>query len=262
MTIDRRAFVVMAGLLASAAAAPILGASLAQAAQIKIATEGTYKPFSFFTAGGELTGFDVELSLAICKAAGLDCVMVTMDNDSTIPALNDKKIDAISTGMSITEKRKKAVAFTDPIRSSGKQFVSCTPDKFPDVSPEALKGHIIGTQSSTASADFIQGRYAGSDVRLYKSMDEAFQDLTAGRLDLALAQVAVAYDFMHSPAGAGCKFVGQRLEDAKYFGDGVGIALRKDDAELKAALDGGLRKIIDDGTYKAINDKYFPFSLR
>jgi len=49
----------------------ILGAGAGQAAEVKIATEGTYRPFSYFTAGGELTGFDVELTLAICKAAGL-----------------------------------------------------------------------------------------------------------------------------------------------------------------------------------------------
>ena len=258
MIMARRRILLAAAVLA----ALVFGPANSQAAQIKIATEGTYKPFSYFTAAGQLTGFDVELTLAICKAAGLDCVMVVMELDATTPALNEKKIDAISVGMTITEKHKKAVLLTDSIRSTGKQFVSCTPDKFPDVSPEALKDHIIATQSGTSNADFFQGKYGASDVRLYKSMDEAFQDLTAGRVELALAQIAVGYDFIQSPAGAGCKFVGSRLEDPKYFGDGVGIAVRKGDVELKAALDEGLRKVIADGTYKAINDKYFPFSLR
>ena len=260
MAVARRFFLATMALLVCPTSA-ILGAGAGQAAEVKIATEGTYRPFSYFTAGGELTGFDVELTLAICKAAGLACVMVTMDNDAVLPALKDGKVDAIATGMSVTEKRKKIVAFTERTRSSGKQFVSCTPDKFTDVSPAALKGHIIGTQTGTTNADFFQAEYAGSDVRLYKSTDEAFQDLTAGRIELALSQLAVGYDFTVSPAGAGCKFVGPRVENPKYFGEGVAIALRPADVDLKAAFDAGLRKVLADGTYKAINDKYFPFSL-
>ena len=110
--------------------------------------------------------------------------MVTMELDAMMPALNDKKIDAMAAGMTITEKHKKTLAFTDRIRSSGKQFVSCTPDKFPDTSPEALKA-ASGTQAGTSNADFFQANYAGSDIRLYKSMDEAFQDLGSGRIELA-----------------------------------------------------------------------------
>ncbi len=67
---------------------------------------------------------------------------------------------------------------------------------------------------------------------------------------------------MQSPAGKGCQFVGARLEDPKYFGTGVGLALRLGDTELAEKLNAGLKKIVDDGTYKALNDKYFPFSLR
>jgi lysine-arginine-ornithine-binding protein len=247
-------------LLASVALA-VFPARPAQAAEVKVASEGTFKPFSFFTAGGQLTGFDVELVQAICKAAGLDCVMVTMDYEGMMPALKEKKIDVIASGMSITAKRKKVVAFTDRVRASGKRFVACAPDKFPKIGPDDLKGHIVGTQADTTSADYIKALYAGSDIRLYKSMDEAFADLSAGRLDLALAQDATGYAFTTSPAGKGCAFVGDRLDDPKYFGEGVGLALRQSDADLVAALNAGIRKVLADGTYKALNAKYFPFAV-
>lgn len=258
MTMLRRCVLPMAAVLAIVT----LAAGAARADEIKIATEGTYKPFSYYTPSGELTGFDVESTLAICKAAGLDCKMVIMELDATLPALNDKKIDAIAVGSTITEKHKKKALYTDPIRSAGKQFVSCEPDKFPDTSPDALKGHTIATQSGTSNADFFQAKYPGSDIRLYKSMDEAFQDLGSGRVELALAQTGVAYAFMQSPEGKGCKFVGARLEDPTIFGTGVGIQLRLGDTELAEKFNAGLKKILEDGTYKALNDKYFPFSLR
>ena len=258
MTMLNRFALAMAVVLAALA----FVAGTARADEIKIATEGTYKPFSYYTASGELTGFDVESTLAICKAAGLDCKMVIMELDAMIPALNDKKIDVMAAGTTITEKHKKQTLFTDMVRSAGKQFVSCEPDKFPDTSPDALKGHTIATQSGTSNADFFQAKYPGSDIRLYKSMDEAFQDLGSGRVELALAQTGVAYAFMQSPEGKGCKFVGARLEDPTIFGTGVGIQLRLGDTELAEKFNAGLKKILEDGTYKALNDKYFPFSLR
>lgn len=254
-------FLIAASALVVCSMLTLPGGALAQGAQIKIGTEGTYKPYSFFTSGGELTGFDVELVQAICAAAKLDCVMVTMDYDGMVPALNEKKLDAIASGMTITEKRKKTLAFTDRIRSSGKHFVTCAPDKFTDTSPEALKGHIVGTQTGTTNADYFQALYTGSDIRLYKTMDEAFQDLAAGRLDLVLAQEGPAYDFANSSAGKGCKLVGARLDDPKYFGEGVGIAFRQSDTDLVAAFNAGIKQVLADGTYKKLNDKYFSFSL-
>jgi polar amino acid transport system substrate-binding protein len=258
MTMFRRFALPMAAVLAVLT----LAAGTVRADQIRIATEGTYKPFSYFTPSGELTGFDVESTLAICKAAGLDCKMVVMELDAMVPALNDKKIDAMAVGQTITPKHLKQTGMTDSIRTAGKQFVSCTPEKFPDTSPEALKGHSIGTQAGTSNADYFQAKYPGSDIRLYKSMDEAFQDLGSGRIELALAQTGVAWGFMQSPEGKGCQFVGAKLADPKLFGTGVGISTRLGDTQLLDAFNAGLKKILDDGTYKALNDKYFPFSLR
>ena len=242
----------------------LLGPGAARAADlgtIKVATEGTYKPFSYFNPGGELIGFDVELIKAVCSAANIKCVVATMDYEGMIPALNAKQIDVIAAGFAVTEKRKKVVAFTDRIRSAGRQFVSCTPDKFSDISPTGLKGHVIGTQSGTTNADYFQANYGGSDIRLYKSMDEAYQDLSAGRVELVLSQIGPAYSFMTSDAGKACKFVGPVLEDAKVFGNGVAFAVRQSDAELLTALNAGIAKVIADGTYKTLNAKYVPFDL-
>jgi len=237
------------------------GSAHAQDTAIKIGTEGTYAPFSYYTADGKLTGFDVELTQALCEGAKIRCEFVTLEFDGMVEALQQKKIDAISAGMTITEKRKKFVAFTDSLRSSDKRFVTCKPDQFKDTSPEALKSHIIGTQSGTSSVDYFNAYYAGSDIRLYKSMDEAFQDLAAGRIELAMATEPVGYSFINTPAGKGCEFAGKRLKDEKLFGSGVGIALRKEDEDLLKNLNGALRAIRDNGTYETINKKYFPFSV-
>ena len=61
--------------------------------------------------------------------------------------------------------------------------------------------------------------------------------------------------------GKCCEFVGEGIEAEKWFGKGAGIAIRKEDGELKQMLNKALAEIIADGTYKAINEKYFPFSI-
>ncbi|MBL8908685.1 MAG: transporter substrate-binding domain-containing protein [Rhizobiales bacterium] len=228
---------------------------------LKIGTEGTYAPFSFFAPDGKLTGFDIEITQAMCDAAKLTCKFETLDFDGMIPALNQRKLDALAVGFSITEKRKKQVAFTDSYRTSDKRFVTCRPDVFKDVSPETLKSRVIGTQSGTSSADYFKSFYPESEIRLYKSMDEAFQDLGAGRLDLAMATEPVGYDFISKHGNGTCAFVGPRIKDEKFFGSGVGIAFRLDETELVDKFNAALKTIRDDGTYEAINARYFPFSI-
>jgi len=200
--------------------------TLPRQTRFRVATEGTYKPFSYFTSGGELTGFDVELTLAICKAATLDCVMVTMDNDAVIPALKDNKIDVISTGMSITEKAQEGRPLhrSHPLLGQAVRLLR----------PRQIPRRLAGVPQRPYPRDpgrhnecrFFQAKYAASDIRLYKTMDEAFKDLAAGRVELALSQIALGYDFTNSSEGAGCKFVGPRLDDTKFFGDGVALGLR------------------------------------
>ena len=123
------------------------------------------------------------------------------------------------------------------------------------------KGHPIGAQGGTASDDYLEAFYKGSDIRLYKSTDEAYQDLGAGRLDAVFAGEPTSYAFMQTPAGKGCKFVGERAVNPKIFGTGVGITLRKTDPDLRDKLNAALKQILADGTYEAISKKYFPFSI-
>ncbi len=76
----------------------LTGGAQAETRKIRIGTEGTYRPFSYFDAEGKLTGFEVELDRAICAAVKADCEFVTMEFDGLIPALQEKKIDAVASG--------------------------------------------------------------------------------------------------------------------------------------------------------------------
>ena len=131
-----------------------------------------------------------------------------------------------------------------------------------DISPEGLAGMAVGVQRATISEDFVRGEFPEVDVRAYATQDEANADLVSGRLDLVLADaVALLEGFLKTDAGQDFEFVGPDYFDPKYFGEGVGIAIRKGEDDLRLAFNEAIDKIRADGTYQAINDKYFDFDV-
>ena len=245
---------------ASIAITALTGAAYAEM-KIRIGTEGAYPPFNFKDASGELKGFDIDIAKALCAEMKADCTFVAQDWDGIIPALLAKKYDAIIASMSITEERKKKVDFTDKYYSTPAKFIVDKKSGITDVSAGALKGKNVGTQGSTIHSNFLEDVYKGSNIKLYKTQDEANADLAAGRLDAILADSAVLFEWLKTKDGKCCQFTGPDFTDPKYFGLGAGIAVRKGETELTASFNKAIKAILVNGTYKKINDKYFPFSV-
>ena len=229
---------------------------------IRIGVEGAYPPFSYTTADGKLEGFDIEIALALCKAMGAECKLVAQDWDGIIPALLARKYDAIIASMSITEERKKKVAFTNKYYQTPAKFVT-KKGTVTEFSPDVLKDKTVGVQRATIHDNYITDNY-GKDVTIkrYATQDEAYLDLAAGRVDFLLADsVALSDGFLKKPEGKDYEFVGPDLTDPKWFGNGAGIAIRKQDQDLVQKFNAAIDQIRADGTYKAIQDKYFDFNV-
>lgn len=236
------------------------GAS-AEMKKVKIGTEGAYPPFNSIDASGNLVGFDVDIAKALCKAANYDCEFVVQDWDGIIDGLNAKKYDAIIASMSITEERKQVVDFTNKYYNTPAKFVAKKGAGL-DVSYDTLGGKVVGVQRATIHENFLRDNFKDIDVRVYATQDEANADLVAGRVDLVMADsVALLEGFLATPEGAEFEFVGPDYSEPKWHGDGAGIAVRKGDKELQDGLNAAIDAIRADGTYKAINDKYFAFDV-
>lgn len=249
-------------LSAMLAVAPFSNALAAETTTIRIGTEGAYPPFNYFTADGGLAGFDVEIGQALCEKMKAKCSFVAQDWDGIIPALLAGKYDVIIASMFITEKRKEQVDFTAPYQKSAMTFVVPKESNLSDFSPEAMAGKTIGAQGSTTQADYLTALYPESDVRLYPTQDAVNLDLVSGRLDAQVGDMIPMLDWTKkSEDGSCCKLAGEPITDPKYVGDGVGMALRQDDDALREKLNKALDDIIADGTYKAINDKYFAINI-
>lgn len=250
-------FVTMFALLFAA------GTSLAKDwKKVRIGVEGAYPPFSYVNPDGSLGGFDIDIAKALGEAMGAEVTLVAQDWDGIIPALLARKYDAIIASMSITEERKKKVAFTNKYYQTPAKFV-CKKGAMDTFSKEAIKGKKVGVQRATIHDRYLTDNY-GSDVTIkrYGTQDEAYLDLTAGRVDMLLADsVALSDGFLKKPEGQDYQFIGPDLSDPKWFGEGAGIAIRKQDKDLVEKFNKAIDTIRSNGVYKKIQDKYFDFNV-
>jgi len=229
----------------------------AQERVMKFGTEGAYPPFNNLESDGTLTGFDVDIAKAMCEEMKAECTFVTQDWDGIIPALIAKKFDAIIASMSITAERKEQVDFSKKYYNTPPAIVVPKDSEIKEATPEALAGKSLGAQSSTVSASYLEEHYKDSDIKLYPTQDDAYLDLAAGRLDAVLADVGPTNLWLASEGGGCCAFIGE----AVVKDDQIGIAVRKEDADLKEKINKAIAAIVANGTYKTINEKYFPFSI-
>ena len=230
--------------------------------KIRVGVEGAYPPFSWVEKDGTLKGFDIDIAMALCEEIGAECVLVPQDWDGIIPALLARKYDAIIASMSITEERKKKVAFSEKYYNTPAKFARKKGSGI-TISKAGLKGKTVGVQRATTHDNFITGEFGDSvEIKRYGTQDEAYLDAIAGRVDLLLADsIAMDDGFLKTDKGKGWEFVGPGYSDPKYFGVGAGIAVRKSDGELAKLFSLAIKVIRSNGVYHMINGKYFPFDV-
>ena len=208
-------------------------------------------------------GFDIDLAKEICKRMATQCTFVESDFDALIPSLKAKKIDAIISSLSITEKRQQEIAFSEKLYAANSRLIAPKGSKI-EPTIASLKGKTIGLLQGTTQETYANQnwRAQGVTVTPYANQDLVYQDLTAGRIDAAFQdEVAASEGFLKQPVGKDYAFAGPAVKDDKIFGVGTGIGLPKENTELKAAIDKAFAEIRKDGTYDKLAKKYFNFDV-
>lgn len=236
------------------------GASgLVSADTIRIASEGAYPPFNYVDSNNQLRGFDIDVAKALCAKMKADCTFAAQDWDGIIPALLANKFDAIVSSMQINEERAQKVSFTNRYYQIHLGLAVPLDSKIHDTNDTSFKGMVVGAASASAAASYAEDHYGknGADVRLYRSQDEADNDMTSGRLDAMVSDNIPLADWVDKAGAQCCKYVG---DIPKTEGD-IAVALRKEDGPLRDRFNKALSEIVADGTYAKISAKYFSFDL-
>ncbi len=258
-----RRFTVFLGILLVAFTASAFHAVAKDWKVIRFGVDPSYPPFESKAPDGSLVGFDIDLGTALCAKLNAKCVWVENDFDGMIPALQARKIDAVLSDMSVTEKRRQQIDFTTKISFSPTRMVAKTGSNLQPTG-DSLKGKNIGVEQGTVQEAYAKTVFepAGANVVSYQNQDEVYADLKSGRLDAALQDAVQAnVGFLKTPEGKGFDFCGPELDDTKILGSAAAIGVRKSDPDLRDALDNALAEMRKDGTYQTIAKKYFGFDI-
>ena len=246
---------------AAAALSLVAATASADTGSIRIGTEAAYAPFEMLGPAGSLRGFDIDLGNAICARAHLNCSWVNMDFDGLIPGLAAHRIDVVDSEMSVTAARRKQVLFTLPVTTTEGVLVAAKGSGVTDA-PSSLAGKTVGVESGTTHEVYAKTVLApAATIQVYQTQEEAFQDLADGRTDATLCDQGAASDWLAKSGHGGFAVADKPIDDPAVFGTGTALALRPGDDALRAKLDAAIRSLIADGTYAAINRKYFSFSI-
>lgn len=249
------------GLVAAAMVALAAGvAGAADKVKVGLAAE-PYPPFSVPDASGNWSGWEVEIMQAVCREAELECEIAPTAWDGIIPALNSGRIDMIFNSMSITEARDEVIDFTEPYYR-GATLVAGLKDLEMEPTAEGLAGKILGVQGATIHERYANKHFPDTEIKVYPTQEEAFQDLIAGRIDATQADAQSVKDFLASPAGQECcDGKGAVARDDAILGRGVGIGIREGDDALRERLNKAILATRESGEYQDITKKYFDFDM-
>jgi len=215
--------------------------------------DDTFAPMGYRDAQtNELIGFDIDMGAELGKRLGVEIEWQPTDWDGVIAALNSKKFDVIISGMSVTDERKEVINFSKNYVNAGIGMV-VSKDNTEISNAEDLKqldGERIATQTGS-SGETACKELGLENVKLYDQYPEAFQDLAIGRVDVIIVDVTTAAHYVSKKPDT-YKVVGERLVEEPYA-----IGIRKDDTDLKEAIDAALTEMMEDGTLTEISMKWF-----
>ena len=221
----------------------LFGASVTASAQeLTFAMEPSYPPFETTNEKGEIIGFDVDVANAICKEIQATCKFKGEAFDALIPNLKAKRFDASISAIDITDARAKQVLFSDAYYDSTASYVTLKGK----ATLESAKN--VGVQNGTTFQQYTVAETKQYTTKAYASLQSAILDLKSGRIDMIFGDTAVLADMISKEPEM--QFVGEKVANKKYFGNGLGIAMHKSNKELAEQLNKGLAAIKANGEYQ------------
>jgi len=281
MTVRRTLLGAIAALGLAAVVVP--GAQAKEWKTITVATEGAYEPWNMTRPDGSLAGFEIDLLKDLCGRMHLQCKTITQDWDGSIPALQAGKFDVLMDAVSITEERRKAIAFSRPYAATPASFAAVktgalaklpgsgttlrlTGDAAKD-RPQieqlraALKGKTIGIQTATVYTSFIEDQFKDvATIREFKTAAEHDLDLNAGRIDVAFDDATYFTSAFAKPDNADLTLTGPQI-NGPIWGPGEGFGFRKADTQLIAMFDKAIGAALADGTISKLSLKWFKLDV-
>jgi polar amino acid transport system substrate-binding protein len=228
---------------------------------IRFLTETDYPPFDYAGPDGMPAGFNVDLARQICEEIKVACTVQMRRFDTLIDALNKNEGDAVIASISPTAEMRQKVDFSDPYYRAPARFVSRKDVKFDDIKPEALEGKKIGVVAGTAHEAYLKELFTEAELHPYPSQEAARAALKKGEVDLLFGDgISLAFWLNGTDSANCCVFRGGAYTESRFFGEGIGIAVRRNNELLRQAFNWALFRLWERGRFTDLWLRYFPIS--
>ncbi|MCY6369726.1 amino acid ABC transporter substrate-binding protein [Clostridium ganghwense] len=219
--------------------------------KIVVGLDDSFPPMGFRSDEDKIIGFDIDMANEMAKRMGVEIEYMPTEWSGVIPALKTKKFTVIISAMSVTEERKKEIAFSNPYILE-KQVIVVKKDNLTINSADDLKDKIVGVQLGSTSAEAISPiRNTMKEVKEYDKNTDALQDLAIGRLDAVAVDELVARYYIKEHNDK------YRVVEKEISKEPIAIGFRKEDTALQNKFNETLKAMQKDGTMTKISEKWF-----
>jgi polar amino acid transport system substrate-binding protein len=234
---------------------------LARLSAIRFMTEVDYPPFNFAGSDGNPTGFNVELARMICEELKVSCTVQMRRFDTLFDSLDANRGDAAIASIAVSEQTRKRVDFTDPYYRPSERFVVRANAPTEAVTPEAMDGKKVAVVAGSAHEQYLRTLFTEADVHPYPDSAAAREGLRKGEVDYLFGDgFALSFWLNGGSSGGCCVFADGSFIESRYFGEGIGIAVKRGNDTLRRAINYALFRIWETGRFTDLWLRYFPIS--
>lgn len=228
---------------------------------IRFITEVDYPPFNFAGPDGNPVGFNVDLARMICEELKVNCTVQMRRFDTLFDALGDNRGDAAIASIAVSEQSRARVDFSDPYYRPAARFVARRNTAAPEIAPELLAGKTIAVVAGSAHEQYLRTLFTEAELRRYRTSEDAREALRRGEADYLFGD-SFALSFWLNGASSDncCMFAGGPFVESRYFGEGIGIAVKRGNDTLRMGLNWALFRTWETGRFTDLWLRYFPVS--
>jgi polar amino acid transport system substrate-binding protein len=228
---------------------------------IRFLTEVDYPPFNYAGPDGNPAGFNVDLARMICEELKIACSIQMRRFDTLLQSLAENRGDAVMASIAVTPDARGLADFSDPYYRTAARFVSRRDVAVPDVRPEQLEGREVAVVAGTAHEAYLKALFTEVDLRSYPTPEQAREALKRGDVDLLFGDgISLAYWLNGTDSQNCCAFRGGPFISSRYFGEGVGIAVKRGNEPLRQGFNWALFQLWEKGRFSDLWLRYFPIS--
>ena len=244
------------------AQAPQPGAVQPRRVVIRFLTADDYPPFNYYDDDRVLTGFNVDIARAICLELNVTCNIEVRPWGRLMESLVKGEADAVIASHVIRPEVLATVDFTDRYYYTPARFVALKSAPKQDVSPEGLEGKRIGVAKGSAHEIYLQTFFRDVAIKTYADVEAVTAALRARQIAYAFGDgISFSFWLQGTSSQACCEFRGGPYWEPRFFGDGIGIAIRRDERQLKGLLNGALKRVRISGRAEELFLRYFPIKV-